>query len=124
MGKPRSIQTDLLRLCGTFALGAAVTTGAQAAQTGSGRIDPSGSVSLRTEGGRIFMSERGQPFEELHLAPGPERKELLRYLARLSSGGSAVTVPTNRTIVADGGVGRHMSPPAEKKRKRTAQSGT
>ena len=65
-----------------------------------------------------MISERGGPFEPLELDDTPEAVELQQLFHRLSSDGSAVRVPVNRRIVADGGMG--ISKPSQKKTERSS----
>jgi hypothetical protein len=79
-----------------------------------------GSVILKQENGSLLISEGGRPFEPLDLGDTPEATELRTLFRRLSPDGSAVRIPVDRRIVADGGVGVSKSPPPETKRKQSS----
>src|SRR3954469_23595078 len=67
-----------------------------------GSTEPTSSeVVLRTEGDRIYLSERGGIFRELLLGNTPEAAELRRLLKQ--AGDERVTVPVGSFIVANGG---------------------
>jgi hypothetical protein len=58
-------------------------------------------VVLRTEGDRIYISERGDAFRELLLGDTPEATVLRRLLQQ--AGAERVTVPVGSLVVANGG---------------------
>jgi hypothetical protein len=75
-----------------------------------------GSVILKRENGALLISERGSPFQPLNLGDTPEAAELHNLFRKLSPNGSAVRIPVDRRIVADGGMG--ASKPLQKKQGR------
>lgn len=86
-----------VRVSGALALGlgALVAGEARAAQP------PASEVVLRTEGDRIYISERGDAFRELLLGDTPETAVLRRLLQQ--AGAERVTVPVGSIVVANGG---------------------
>jgi hypothetical protein len=99
-------------------IGLLLTSGAHAGQATpappEGNAD--GLVSLRSEHGKIYLSERGGPFRELDLGDTEEAAELARLLGQLTPEGTAAAVPVGRQIVADGGYSVSRPKPAGKPR--------
>ncbi len=77
------------------------------------RDDVDGSVLLKQENGSWLISERGGPFEPLDLGDTPEAKEFETLFGQLSPDRSAVHIPVDRRIVADGGVGVAKAQPTK-----------
>jgi hypothetical protein len=77
-----------------------------------------GFVILKRENGALLISERGSPFQPLNLGDTSEAAELHNLFRKLSPDGSAVRVPIDRRIVADGGMG--ASKPLQKKQGRSS----
>ena len=76
--------------------------------------DLDGTVRLKSENGHLMVSERGGPFELLDLGDTAEASDFKLLFERLSPDGSAVRVPTDRRVVADGGVSAYKASPAKK----------
>jgi hypothetical protein len=99
--------TRWLRLPGRFALilglGALSTAGAQGDAPDQTSPRSFGDLSIRSEGGKIYLSEGGRDFQELQLPDTPEARHLKRLLAQ----NGIVTDPTdlqvNSVILAGGG---------------------
>jgi hypothetical protein len=89
-----------------------VSTNQAAASVAPGEYD--GTVVLKRENGSLLISERGGPFERLDLGDTPEAADLWNLLQKLSPDGSAVRVPIDRHVVADGGVSAYKPRPAKK----------
>lgn len=62
-------------------------------------------VALRLDGEKIYVSQRGGAFEELHLGDTPEAAYLRKLLRDAGGTGKTVSVPTGSMIVAGGGGG-------------------
>lgn len=60
-------------------------------------------VMVRTEGGRIYISEGGRAFEELLLGNTTEAAYLRKLLGNAGAGGASISVPVGTIIVANGG---------------------
>jgi hypothetical protein len=73
-----------------------------------------GTAVLKRENGVLLISERGGPFERLNLGDTPEAADLWNLLQKLAPDGSAVRIPIDRRIVADGGVSAHKTQPPKK----------
>jgi hypothetical protein len=78
-------------------------------------------IIVKREHGVLLMSERGHPFESLELGDTPEAREFNAVFDRLSPDGSAVRVPVDRRIVADGGMGVAKSTSAKKQKKASSE---
>jgi hypothetical protein len=119
--------TRILQVFLGFARWRALMTGAGALFAGAaqaapalpaqGQSSPQGTVFLKSDKGQVLLSERGGAFAPLFLGNSPEAAELAKLLRQLSPDGSAVAVPVNRLIVADGG----MSVPAARSTKAQRQ---
>ncbi|MFC5085526.1 hypothetical protein [Microvirga arabica] len=70
---------------------------------------------LKREKGALLISERGRPFKPLNLADTPEAAELQNLFQKLSPDGSAIRVPVDRRIVAEGGMGTSKLPQRKKR---------
>jgi hypothetical protein len=89
------------RLALTLGLGAAAVVGARAdAPADHERIGP-GDVLIRSEGGKIYLSEGGTE-TELRLGATPQRDRLLRLLQDRGPGGVKLD-PDPRLIMSGGG---------------------
>jgi hypothetical protein len=77
------------------------------------RAGPGGLV-VRSEAGRILISEGGKPFEELYLADTPEALLLKQLLERAATAAGPAGVRINPTILAgSGGGGFHWGRPGK-----------
>jgi len=79
-------------------LGALSVTGARADMPAPMRSIPSPAsdgLSIRSEGGRIYISEGGRDFQEIRLADTQEARHLTQLLARRGAGpdGAGVVLP-------------------------------
>jgi hypothetical protein len=94
-----------VRVSGALALGLGALVAGEARAdrpTSVGAPQPAPSeVVLRTEGERIYISERGDAFRELLLG-GTREAAVLRGLLK-QAGAERVTVPVGSIVVANGG---------------------
>jgi hypothetical protein len=94
-------------------LGALSAAGARAdtaeCDPGSASTTGLGETAIRSEGGRVYLSENGGEFRQLQLPDSPEAR---RLLGLLRSTGRAATGATLRPVIlaGDGGTGFHWSP--------------
>jgi hypothetical protein len=99
-----------LRLPGRIALilglGALSTAGAGADTPEQGKLTTPGDVVVRSEGGRVFLSEGGQE-TELGLSATPERARLLRLLE--DHGPAGVKLDRDPRLIMSGGGGSGFS---------------
>lgn len=104
MAIPRSLR-GWLRLPGRAAvligLGALSTAGARADVSDQDCRAASGDVLIRSEGGRIYLSEGGSGFEELRLGDTAEARHLRQLLEEHVAGPAGLRL--NPTILAGGG---------------------
>jgi hypothetical protein len=109
MKMPNSIG-QWLRLPSRIALilgmGALSTTAARADAPEQGNLAPFGDMLVRSEGGRIFLSEGGQE-TELRLSATPQRDRLLRLLEEHGPGG--VKLDRDPRLIMSGGGGSGFS---------------
>jgi hypothetical protein len=89
------------RVALVLGLGALSTAGARADTPDQGDRMAFGDVLIRSEGGRIFLSEGGQE-TELRLDPTPEREHLLQLLEEKGPAGVKLD-PDPRLIMSGGG---------------------
>jgi hypothetical protein len=76
----------------------------KAAREPSGRlVFSSDEVAIRIEGEKIYISQYGRGFEELHLGDVPEAANLRRLLRDAGAVGRSVSIPIGSMIVASGG---------------------
>jgi hypothetical protein len=99
-----------LRLPGRIALilgmGALSTGGARADTPAQSGLRASGDVQIRSEGGRIYLSEDGRE-TELGLSATPERDRLLRLLEQ--HGPAGVKLARDPRLIMSGGGGSGFS---------------
>lgn len=62
-------------------------------------------VTIRSEGGKVYISQAGRPFEELTLGDTPEAEHFKRLLEEAGFAAGQISVPVGSTIVASGGGG-------------------
>jgi hypothetical protein len=79
-----------------------------------------GTVLMKYEGRGLFVSENGGSFQPLELGETPEAESLWNLLRKLSPDGSAVRVPVDRRIVADGGVSAYRKGRQQKRNEPSA----
>jgi hypothetical protein len=60
-------------------------------------------VSLKIDGGKVYISQGGSRFEELRLGDTAEATHLRRLLQDVRSAGQPVSVPVGSIIVGSGG---------------------
>ena len=89
------------RLALTLGLGAAAVAGARADAPGDRARAGQSDVLIRSEGGKIFLSEGGQE-TELRLSATPQRDQLLRLLEEHGPAGVKLD-PDPRLIMSGGG---------------------
>ena len=89
------------RLALTLGLGAAAVAGARADAPGDRARAGQSEVLIRSEGGKIFLSEGGQE-TELRLSATPQRDQLLRLLEEHGPAGVKLD-PDPRLIMSGGG---------------------
>ena len=89
------------RLALTLGLGAAAVAGARADAPGDRARAGQSDVLIRSEGGKIFLSEGGQE-TELRLSATPQRDQLLRLLEKHGPAGVKLG-PDPRLIMSGGG---------------------
>jgi hypothetical protein len=82
-------------------LGALPTTGLQADAPAQNDLRSFGDILIRSEGGKIYLSEGGGKFQELQLRDSAEAR-FLKQLVQSHSRGSAI-LRLNPTILAGGG---------------------
>lgn len=119
MKMPRSV-SQWLRLPSRIALilgmGALSTAGARAdaPEIGPGAtVSPAGrgDLSIRSEGGRIYLSEGSGEFHELPLGDTPEARHLRQLLDRSAAAANPSGLRLSPTILAGGGgSGFHWNP--------------
>jgi hypothetical protein len=96
-------------------LGALAPIGAQAGQAASGDL------ALRSEGGRIYLSEAGGGFRDLALGDTAEARRLRQLIEERAAPNGAVRLrPGPTTLAGGGGAGFHWWSPAEKTDKAAA----
>lgn len=66
-----------------------------------------GALLVRLEGGQIFVSEGGRPFERLDLKDSTEADHLRALLEEMGGDKGAVPAHIGRSVVADGAAGWH-----------------
>ena len=90
---------------------AADASAVQARGTGAAdanQVSPAnGTVLIRVEEGKIYISEHGKPFEQLPLSDTAEAEYLKQLLRELAPDGRTVAADSTRISVADGGAGWH-----------------
>ena len=64
-----------------------------------------GEVAIRIDGEKIYISQDGNTFEELHLGDTPEAAHLKKLLRDEGADGGSVSIPVGSMIVASGGGG-------------------
>ena len=79
-----------------------------------------GEVAIRIIGEKIYASQDGSTFEELHLGDTPEAAHLKRLLRDEGADGRSVSIPVGSMIVASGGGGAKGEKP---KSSRTTSNG-
>jgi hypothetical protein len=84
--------------------GAGIAPVAQGLQAGLGE------VLIRTEGGRIYVSEGGREFRELQLTDTAHARMLKELLQNNSAEATAATRLTPMLLAGDGGSGFHWAP--------------
>ncbi len=102
---PRSLKRWLRlpsRLTLVLGLGALATTGARADAPDEGNQSAFGGVLIRSEGGKIYLSEGGRE-TELQLGPTAQRDHLLQLLEEHGSGG--VKLDSDPRLIMSGGGG-------------------
>jgi hypothetical protein len=62
-------------------------------------------VAIRIDGEKIYISQDGNRFEELHLGDTPEATHLKKLLRDEGADGASVSIPVGSMIVASGGGG-------------------
>lgn len=137
MGRPKS-NKDLTQLSGWGALmlgvGALFASDAQASRSdvelseraASGVRTPAGAhdqVLIRTEGGKVYVSQGGGAFRELSVGDTPEGAYLKQLLGELGAAGSSISVPVGSIVVANGGSGLPGNKPSEATGHRAKKSG-
>jgi hypothetical protein len=100
------------RMFASVGLGAVLSSAPGPAAALAPETPGASAVVLKHEGGAVFLSQAGRPFERLELGDTPEMRELLSVLRQLSPDGSAVTIPLDQSIVAGGGASVHKPRPA------------
>jgi hypothetical protein len=116
---PRSVRRWLHlpgRVALILGLGALSTAGARAdAPEGHGRAGV-GDVLVRSEGGKIYLSQGGEQFQELRLGDTVEARHLRQLLEQNGAAASPAGLRLNPTILAGGGgSGFYWWTPAGKK---------
>jgi hypothetical protein len=103
------LPSGLALLLGLGALSAAgARTDAAEPDPGSTRATGFGDTLIRSEGGRVYLSEGGGAFRHLQLADTPETRQLLGLLQ--ASGTASTGLRLRPVILAgDGGDGFHWS---------------
>jgi hypothetical protein len=99
---------DWLRLPSRVALilglGAASSAGVRADTLDQSKRTASGDVLVRSEGGKIFLTERGRE-TELRLSATPQRDRLLRVLEQHGPGGIKLNADPRLIMSGGGGAG-------------------
>ena len=108
------LPTRLALLLGMGALSAA---GARAeapdAERAATRSPSVGEMLIRTEGGRVYLSEGGKGFQELQLGDSSQARLVKQLLERRDAGAGGATIPLHPTILAGaGGEGFHWTSPS------------
>jgi hypothetical protein len=62
-------------------------------------------VAIRVDGEKIYISQDGNAFEELHLGDTPEAAYLKKLLRDEGADGASMSIPVGSMIVASGGGG-------------------
>jgi hypothetical protein len=73
-----------------------------------------GHVEIRTDEHHIYFSEDGRASDVILIDSSPEGSRIKGLLDEFSNGTEPVRVPVNRTIVADGGAGKHFPSRADR----------
>lgn len=68
-------------------------------------------VAIRIDGEKIYISQDGNTFEELHLGDTPEAAHLRKLLRDEGPDGRSVSIPVGSMIVASGGGGTKGAKP-------------
>jgi hypothetical protein len=96
-------------------LGALSITGARAETAAPASTPPSptmGGLSIRSEAGRIYVSENGEDFREIELADTPEKRRLAQLLEEREPGSQGSEIALYFMILAGaGGDGFHWTAP-------------
>jgi hypothetical protein len=80
-------------------------------------------VTIRIEGEKIYISERGSAFEELRLGDTSDAAHLRKLLRDAGAVGQSVSVPIGSMIVASGGGSGTGQKPKQKASKETSDPG-
>jgi hypothetical protein len=83
-------------------------------EASGGLTSPMNDVSIRIDGGNIFISQNGGVFEELRLGNTPEAAHLRKLLRDAGADGQSVSIPVDAMIVASGGGSGKGQKPKEK----------
>jgi hypothetical protein len=84
----------------------------------SNRLDlDADEVLIRTEGERVYISQRGSAFEELSLGNTPEAAYFRKLLRDAEAANGQISIPTGSFIVANGGSNVDGAKPKHAKKK-------
>ena len=103
MNMPRWLRLPS-RIALILGIGALSTTAARADAPEQGNLTSLGDLSVRSEGGRIFLSEGGRE-SELRLSATPERDRLLRLLEERGATGIKLDHDPRLIMSSGGGSG-------------------
>jgi len=87
------------------------------AEPSSRSASRAGEVAIRINGEKIYISQDGNTFEELHLGDTPEAAHLKKLLRDEGADGGAVSIPVGSMIVASGGGGTKGEKPKSSRAK-------
>jgi hypothetical protein len=91
------------RLALILGLGALSTAGAQAEAPDQSNLGTFGDISIRSDGGKIYLSESGGDFQELQLRDTAEARHLKWLLEQNGTASDPAGLRLNPTILAGGG---------------------
>jgi len=87
------------------------------AEPSSRSASRAGEVAVRIDGEKIYISQDGNTFEELHLGDTPEAAHLKKLLRDEGADGGSVSIPVGSMIVASGGGGTKGEKPKSSRAK-------
>jgi hypothetical protein len=87
------------------------------AEPSSRSASRAGEVAIRIDDEKIYISQDGNTFEELHLGDTPEAAHLKKLLRDEGADGGSVSIPVGSMIVASGGGGTKGEKPKSSRAK-------